>query len=269
MSPRVDVELVTRGLARSRGAARDLLESDRVRLNGRPVHKASSPVAVGDDLVVMAAGPDWVGRAALKLVAAVEAFGPHGWSVSGRRCVDVGASTGGFTQVLLHEGAASVASIDVGRGQLVRSLAEDDRVTEWSGTTVRGIDVAGVGGPFERLVADLSFISLTLVAADLAGLLAADGEAVVLIKPQFEVGRNRLGKNGLVRRSGDRAESITTVGAAFGSVGLRVRRLAASPITGSTGNAEYLAWLTRDFARALPWESVVRTADTLAVNGES
>lgn len=267
MTARLDADLVARGLARSRGHARELVEAGRVEVDGVVARKVAQPVADGSAVTVRPAGPEWVGRAARKLVAAFDLFGPSGWDVAGRSCVDVGASTGGFTQVLLHHGAASVVALDVGHGQLAREVATDPRVTERSGTTVRGVDVAALGGPFDRLVADLSFISLTLVADDLVGLLRDDGEAVVLVKPQFEVGRTRLGRNGLVRRAGDRAQAVTDVAARLAESGLWVRALATSPLTGSTGNVEFLAWLTRDRAVGLPWEAVVRTADLLAANG--
>ncbi len=267
MSGRLDAELVARGLARSRGHARELVLEGRVSVDGAPATKVSTTVTSQQRVAVEPAGPDWVGRAALKLVRAFDLFGPRGWSVEGRDCVDVGASTGGFTQVLLHHGARSVVALDVGHGQLAEPVRSDPRVRDLSGTSVRGIDAAAVGGPFERLVTDLSFISLTLVSADLRRLMAAQAEAVVLVKPQFEVGRSRLGKNGLVRRPGDRAESITAVAESLAESGLHVRDLAASPVTGSTGNHEYLLWMTTDGTVALTWEAVVRAADTLAANG--
>lgn len=267
MSERLDAALVRRGLARSRGHARELVLGGRVSVDGAVAVKVSTAVADDAGVLVAPAGPEWVGRAALKLVRAFEVFGPHGWSVAGRDCVDVGASTGGFTQVLLHHGARSVLALDVGHGQLAEPVRNDPRVTDLSGTSIRGVDGAAVGGPFDRLVADLSFISLTLVADDLRRLMAERSEGVLLVKPQFEVGRTRLGKNGVVRRGGDRAEAVTSVAAALARSGLHVRALAESPVTGSTGNHEYLLWTTTDEHVALSWEAVVRAADTLAANG--
>jgi 23S rRNA (cytidine1920-2'-O)/16S rRNA (cytidine1409-2'-O)-methyltransferase len=258
---RLDLELVRRGLARSRGHARALIDAGDVLVGGRAASKPSSPVTAGVGIEVREAGPRWVSRAAYKLVGALEAFGPQGLSVTGRRCLDVGASTGGFTQVLLHHGAAHVVALDVGHGQLVSELADDPRVTERSRTTVRGLGADEIGGAVELLVADLSFISLTLVLGTFAGLLEAGGDAVVLVKPQFEVGRSRLGKGGIVRNQGDRAWAVTEVARAAIDAGLYPRALTPSPIEGGEGNAEYLLWLTPRAAESMGWQALVRTAD--------
>lgn len=267
MSGRADTELVRRGLARSRGHARELIDAGLVRVGDVRVSKASH--AVEDDalLEVGQGGPAWVSRAAGKLVGAFAAFGPAGLSARGRRCLDVGASTGGFTQVLLHEGATQVVALDVGHGQLVPEVAADPRVVERSGTTVRGLRPDAIGGPVDLLVADLSFISLTLVLETFAGLLAPDGDAVVLVKPQFEVGRQRLGKNGIVRSAGDRAWAVTEVVRAAAAVGLTTLDVAASPVRGGTGNAEFLLWLTPRDVPGPGWEAVVAAADRLSVEG--
>ena len=258
---RLDAELVRRGLARSRGQARELIDAGLVDVAGRPASKASAPVGEHHDLVVRDAGPAWVSRAAQKLVGALEVFGPRGLAVQGRRCLDVGASTGGFTQVLLHHGAEHVIALDVGRDQLSPVVAADPRVTERSQTTVRGLTAEDIGGPVEVIVADLSFISLTLVLDTFRTLLRDDGDAVVLVKPQFEVGRTRLGKGGVVRDQGDRAWAITEVARAAVATGLHPRDLAASPIQGGEGNAEYLLWLTPRDAGSMGWEALVRAAD--------
>lgn len=243
---RVDAALVARGLARSRGAAVDLVRAGSVLVNGAPVRRPAHPVAATDDVRVVETGPAWVGRAAAKLVAAFDAFGditPEPWRVDGRRCVDVGASTGGFTQVLLDRGAARVAALDVGHDQLAAELRADRRVEEFSGRSVRGIVAADIGGPFDALVADLSFISLRLVAADLAGLIVPGGQAVVLVKPQFEVGRSRLAKSGVVRRPADRVDAVRGVLDAVRAAGLSPRAVIPSPVAGSAGNHEYLLWI--------------------------
>jgi 23S rRNA (cytidine1920-2'-O)/16S rRNA (cytidine1409-2'-O)-methyltransferase len=258
---RLDLELVRRGLARSRGHARALIEAGDVSVDGKPAAKPSVPVAQGQHLEVREDGPRWVSRAAYKLVGALEAFGPHGLEVTGRRCLDVGASTGGFTQVLLQHGAAHVIALDVGHGQLVPELAHDPRVTDRSRTTVRDLTADDIGGAVDLLVADLSFISLTLVLDTFRGLLLDSGDAVVLVKPQFEVGRSRLGKGGIVRAYGDRAWAVTEVARAGVAAGLHPRALAKSPIEGSEGNAEYLVWLTPRDAESMGWEALVRTAD--------
>lgn len=210
-----------------------------MQVDGTPARKPSHPVEPGTDLVVEADGPRWVGRAAHKLLAALELWEPAGLTAVGRRCIDVGASTGGFTQVLLARGATHVVALDVGHGQLAREVAEDPRVSERSNTTVRGLAAPDVGGPFDLVVADLSFISLTRVAVELAGLTGRGGDLVVLVKPQFEVGRRR---HGVVTTTADRVAAVEGVLHALEEQGLHPHGVAASPITGTTGNAEYLVW---------------------------
>lgn len=258
---RLDLELVRRGLARSRGHARTLIDAGDVSVDGKPAAKASIPVSPSQHVQVRDEGPRWVSRAAYKLLGALETFGPLGLEVAGRRCLDVGASTGGFTQVLLHHGAAHVIALDVGHGQLVAALADDPRVTDRSRTTVRDLTADAIGGVVDLLVADLSFISLTLVLETFRQLLTDEGDAVVLVKPQFEVGRTRLGKGGIVRSQGDRASAVTEVARAAQAAGLHPRALARSPIEGGEGNAEYLLWLTPRDAQSMGWEALVRAAD--------
>ncbi len=214
-------------------------------------------------LEVRGNGPEWVSRAARKLLAAIDGFGPEGLSVQGRTTLDAGASTGGFTQVLLHHGASRVISVDVGHGQLAAVVRADPRVTERSGTSVRGLTPEDVGGPVDLLVADLSFISQTLVLADLVGLVVPGGDLVVLVKPQFEVGRERLGKNGVVRDAADRTRALTQVAAAARAAGAGVRGLLRSPVQGAQGNTEYLMWLTRGSDVGMSWQALVRMADHL------
>jgi 23S rRNA (cytidine1920-2'-O)/16S rRNA (cytidine1409-2'-O)-methyltransferase len=237
---------VARGLARSRGEARDLVAEGVVAVGGARATKASRPVAADEQVTVTTTGPRWVGRAAHKLVDALEAWQPEGLRVEGRRCVDVGASTGGFTQVLLASGAASVVAVDVGHGQLAPEVAGDPRVVERSGTTIRGLTAEDLGGPADVVVTDLSFISLTLVLGDLAGLLEPGGDLVALVKPQFEVGRGRLNTQGVVTRDRDRTDAVLRVVDAVVTAGLHVHGIRASPISGSAGNAEYLLWARSD-----------------------
>lgn len=236
-----------RGLARSRADARALVGDGLVRVVGEVARKPSQPVDADTHVTVDDAGPRWVGRGALKLLAALDTWGPQGLTADGRRCIDVGASTGGFTQVLLRRGAARVVAVDVGHGQLVPELAADPRVEDRPGTTVRGLHAEDVGGPADLVVADLSFISLTLVTADLARLTAPDGDLVVLVKPQFEVGRERLARDGVVTDPRGRADALAGVVAALRGAGLHVHGLERSPVTGTTGNVEYLLW-----ARSVP-----------------
>nr|WP_221935735.1 TlyA family RNA methyltransferase [Janibacter cremeus] len=248
----MDVVLVERGLARSRTRANSLIVAGDVLVDGVTVTKASERIASACEVSVSAGADRWVGRAALKLVGAFEGFG---LDVVGRRCLDVGASTGGFTQVLLEHGAAHVTALDVGHGQLVPELEADPRVDDRSGTTIRGLTAADLGGPVEVVVGDLSFISLRLVLAEVAGLVTDDGEAVLLIKPQFEVGRDRVGRGGIVASSAARADAIEAVLARAAEVELSVLGLTASPVRGGGGNHEYLVHLTRRTDVGLTWQA--------------
>jgi 23S rRNA (cytidine1920-2'-O)/16S rRNA (cytidine1409-2'-O)-methyltransferase len=182
-------------------------------------------------------GPDDgdVGRGAAKLRGALLDLADVGpLPVAGRRAIDVGASTGGFTQVLLERGARSVLALDVGHDQLAPALAADPRVTERSGRNVRQVDPADLGGPFELLVADLSFISLTVVLPDLAALVAPGGDLLLLVKPQFEIGRERLASDGVVRSEQQRQETVDAV-----------RAVVPSQLVGASGNVELVLWARR------------------------
>ncbi|MDO5628418.1 MAG: TlyA family RNA methyltransferase [Mobilicoccus sp.] len=253
MSPvRLDVHLVEAGLARSRGQARDLIAQGSVTIDGRVASRPATPVPEGAAVVLSEDDASrWVGRAALKLVAATELFPEFAAAVDGARCLDVGASTGGFTQVLLEHGAAHVIALDVGHDQLAPAVRDDPRVEERSGVNIRNVGPDAIT-PVDILVGDLSFISLTLVADILRSLLAPDGQAVLLVKPQFEVGRARLGKSGVVRKAADRRDALLATTAALHEAGLPPTDLRACPTVGSTGNQEYLLWsggptvMTRD-----------------------
>ncbi len=235
-----------RGLARSRGEARELLTAGQVLVGGQPTTKPSHPVDVGAEVAVRGERPRWVSRAAHKLAAAFATWGAAGLSAAGRRCVDVGSSTGGFTQVLLAEGAAHVVAVDVGHGQLAPEVALDPRVEDRSGTTVRGLTTADIGGAADLVVADLSFISLPLVMPELVSLRAHDGDLVVLVKPQFEVGRGGLDRHGVVRSRRQREAALLGVIVAVQENGLHVHGILASPVRGTTGNVEYLVWARSD-----------------------
>ena len=261
---RLDVELVARGLARSRGQARDLVKAGSVRIDGLPARKVATPVRPGQRLELSAGVEGWVSRAAYKLVAALEAFGPDGLTVSGKRCFDVGAATGGFTQVLLRQGAREVVALDVGHGQLARELADDPRVIERSGLNIRDARAGDLGGTAELVVGDLSFISLRLVFPVLHDLVTPTGDLVLLVKPQFEVGRERLGKGGIVKSAVNRAQVIEDVVAAASKSGLTALALCPSPIRGAAGNEEYLLWLTPRPDRGLTAAEVTGLAATLS-----
>lgn len=238
---RADAALVERGLARSRAVARELIQAGQVSAAGRTVGKPSTPVDPAE-LMVSGEVDQWVGRAAYKLLQALETFPV---SVSRKRCIDVGASTGGFTQVLLDRGAREVVALDVGHGQLAAVVRADARVIERSGTNVRDIGADDVGGPADIVVADLSFISLRLVLDRLAVLTTLEGDLITLVKPQFEVGRERLARTGVVSSPHERHRVLRDVLALVPQLGLHVHGLTTSPICGGTGNREYLLWARR------------------------
>lgn len=238
---RVDTELVRRGLARSRTEAVDLLASGRVRVAGRPVSKPASAVRADEPLAVDPVAT-YVSRGGHKLAGALDALGVP---VAGRRCLDAGASTGGFTDVLLRRGAAEVTAVDVGYGQLAWRLRTDPRVRVVDRTNVRDLTPGHLSGPVDLTVADLSFISLTLVLARLVAVTAPDGDLLPMVKPQFEVGRERIGPRGLVGDPAARADAVRRVAQAAGGLGWGVRGLATSPLPGPTGNVEFFLRLRR------------------------
>jgi 23S rRNA (cytidine1920-2'-O)/16S rRNA (cytidine1409-2'-O)-methyltransferase len=187
--------------------------------------------------------PEYVSRGGHKLAGALDAFEPRGLVVAGRRCLDAGASTGGFTDVLLRRGAAHVVAVDVGYGQLAWSLRQDPRVRVVDRTNVRDLDPAVVGEPVDVVVGDLSFISLRLVLEPLTRVTRADADLVLMVKPQFEVGRERLGSGGVVRDPSVRADAVRAVAAAAAALGLGCLGVVASPLPGPSGNVEYFLWL--------------------------
>jgi 23S rRNA (cytidine1920-2'-O)/16S rRNA (cytidine1409-2'-O)-methyltransferase len=243
---RLDAELVRRGLARSREQAAELVTAGQVRVPGRTTVKPATQVTAAEPIVVdEPAGESYVSRGGHKLAGALDAFAPAGLAVDARSALDAGASTGGFTDVLLRRGARSVVCVDVGYGQLAWPLRTDERVTVLDRTNVRELDPAQVGGPVDLVVADLSFISLRLVLPALAGVTAADGDLVVMVKPQFEVGRDALGAGGVVRDPGQRAAAVAGVAQKAAGLGLGVAGVTASPLPGPAGNVEYFLWLRR------------------------
>ena len=244
---RLDAELVRRGLARSREQAAALIAEGRVTVGGSVASKPATGVETAA-AVVVAPEPDgtvddWASRGAHKLLGALEAFGDV--VVEDRRCLDAGASTGGFTDVLLRRGAREVVAADVGYGQLVWSLRTDDRVTVLDRTNVRALRPDAIGGPVDLLVADLSFISLRLVLDALAACTAPGGELLPMVKPQFEVGKDRLSRGGVVRDPALRAEAVDGVVAAARDRGLGLVDVTASPLPGPSGNVEYFLRLRR------------------------
>jgi 23S rRNA (cytidine1920-2'-O)/16S rRNA (cytidine1409-2'-O)-methyltransferase len=253
---RLDAELVRRGLARSREHAAELIAAGSVKVSGQTASKPATGVEAGTPVTVVAADgdPGYVSRGGHKLQGALDAFSPLGLAVEGRRCLDAGASTGGFTDVLLRAGAAHVVAADVGYGQLAWSLRTDDRVTVVDRTNVRTLTPVAIGGPVDLTVADLSFISLRLVLPALVECTSPDGDIVPMVKPQFEVGRERLGSGGVVREPALRAEAVQSVAAEAQRLGLGVAGVAASPLPGPSGNVEFFLWLRRGAGVADPAE---------------
>jgi 23S rRNA (cytidine1920-2'-O)/16S rRNA (cytidine1409-2'-O)-methyltransferase len=244
---RLDAELVRRGLARSREHAAELVSGGRVSVQGAVAGKPATQVTTDVAIVVREDPdrPDYVSRGGHKLAGALAAFGPLGFAVEGRRCLDAGASTGGFTDVLLRAGAREVVAVDVGYGQLAWSIRTDERVVVHDRTNVRELSLELVGEPVDVVVGDLSFISLELVLEPLVGVTAADGDLALMVKPQFEVGKDRVGKGGVVREPALRAEAVRSVADKAAALGWGARAVARSPLPGPSGNVEFFLWLRR------------------------
>ncbi len=257
---RLDAELVRRGLARSRDHAAHLVHAGRVTIRGIAASKPATGIELDAPLVVReeVSGPEWVSRGAHKLLGALDRFKSGGLTVAGRRCLDAGASTGGFTDVLLHRGAREVVAVDVGYGQLAWRLRTDERVQVHDRTNVRSLTAEAIGGPVDVVVADLSFISLRIVLSALLACTSPGGDLLPMVKPQFEVGRERLGSGGVVRDPDLRAEAVLNVARAAAALGLGLRDVVASSLPGPSGNVEYFVWLSHGPAEA--GEDVVRAA---------
>ncbi len=239
---RLDAEMVRRGLARSRQQAAEVVAEGRVLVDGRPASKPATQVGLDAAVQVRAGdvGPQWVSRGAHKLLGALAATGVD---PTGRRCLDAGASTGGFTQVLLERGAEHVVAVDVGYGQLAWPLRQDERVSVLDRTNVRELRPEQVAPPPSLVVADLSFISLRLVLPALASCCSPGADLLLMVKPQFEVGRNRVGAGGVVREPDLRVEAVLGVARAAEDERLVVLAAAASPLPGPSGNVEYFLHL--------------------------
>jgi 23S rRNA (cytidine1920-2'-O)/16S rRNA (cytidine1409-2'-O)-methyltransferase len=233
---------VRRDLARSKTEAQQLISESKVVVGGMPTPKAASLVAADTPIELVSDERRWVSRGALKLIAALEAFPVD---LGGKKVLDVGSSTGGFTEVALDRGAASVTALDVGRAQLHESLSRDPRVVSMERTNFRLVAVDDLGAPFPVVVADLSFISLCTVAGKLAAACADGGDLVLLVKPQFEAGKGQVGRGGVVRDQTIRDRAVRQVIGCLGEVGLGAVGLIRSPIEGRDGNVEYLLWLRK------------------------
>jgi 23S rRNA (cytidine1920-2'-O)/16S rRNA (cytidine1409-2'-O)-methyltransferase len=244
---RLDAELVRRNLARSREHASQLIAAGRVTVGGTAATKPATQVETSAAVVVTEddGDPDYVSRGGHKLAGALVAFEPLGLAVKGRRALDAGASTGGFTDVLLRAGAGHVVAVDVGYGQLAWSLQSDERVTVRDRTNVRELTPEALGGePVDLIVGDLSFIPLGLVLPALVRCATPEADFVLMVKPQFEVGKERLGSGGVVRSPELRAETVRAVAGRAAGQGLGVRGVTASPLPGPSGNVEYFLWLS-------------------------
>lgn len=241
---RLDAELVRRGLAESRTRAAQLIRAGRVSVDGQTADKPARQIDPAQALVVAeTTDPDFASRGGYKLAGALADLGDAAPAIEGVVCLDAGASTGGFTDVLLREGAALVYAVDVGYGQLAWRLASDERVDVRDRTNVRLIKPEDFDPRPALIVSDLSFISLTLVLEALAAVCAPGGDLIVMVKPQFEIGKDRLGAGGVVRDPADHVETVLGVARFAESVGLEVLHAAPSPLPGPAGNVEYFLHL--------------------------
>jgi 23S rRNA (cytidine1920-2'-O)/16S rRNA (cytidine1409-2'-O)-methyltransferase len=234
---RLDTELVRRGLLGSRQQAAEAIAAGRVVVAGSPAERAARLVDPAEPIHVNGDPPQFVSRGGHKLAAALDRFDVM---ADGRRALDAGASTGGFTDCLLQAGAAHVVAVDVGRGQLAWSLRGDARVTVLERTNVRGLDADAIGGPVDLAVADLSFISLLTVAPALVRCTSEDAVLILLVKPQFEAGRARVGKGGVVRDPAVHRDVLHEIGDGLCERGLFARDAMVSPLRGADGNVEFL-----------------------------
>jgi 23S rRNA (cytidine1920-2'-O)/16S rRNA (cytidine1409-2'-O)-methyltransferase len=255
---RLDAELVRRGLCTGRAGAREAIEAGMVQVGGIVISKAASMVAEDAPIVLVGSPQPYVSRAGGKLAAALDRFGVD---PAGRRCLDAGASTGGFTDVLLRRGARDVCAVDVGYGQLAWSIRNDPRVAVLERTNVRALP--SEAGPFDLVVADLSFISLRTVMGSLRAVATTTADGVVLVKPQFEVGRGALGKGGVVRDPVAWRSAIDGVVETGEAVGWHLWGAMASPLPGPAGNVEFLLHLAPAPAADVDLPAVIAEGEAL------
>ena len=246
MRTRLDAELVRRGLARSREHAVDLIESRSILVRGIPASKPATQVDAETSITLAGARSDYVSRGGYKLAGALNAFPEI--LVDGKVALDAGASTGGFTDVLLKRGASKVIAVDVGYGQLAWELRQDSRVEIHDRTNVRNLSREIIQDSVDIVVADLSFISLALVIPALAAVSKPDADFLIMVKPQFEVGRDKLGAGGVVRDPQLRKNAVLEVAKSAHEMGLGTLGVVASPLPGPSGNVEYFLWLRRGAA---------------------
>ncbi len=256
---RLDAELVRRKIARSREHAQHMIKDGRVTVNGMAARKPATGVT-GDVSIKVAESEEdrWASRGAHKLLGALAAFEPQGLSIDGKRVLDAGASTGGFTDVCLDRGAAEVVAVDVGYGQLIWRLQNDPRVRVMDRTNVRTLTPEAMGGLADVMVGDLSFISIKLVLPAIAACMSEGADLLPMVKPQFEVGKDRLGAGGVVRSPQLREEVTLAIAQEAAKHGLSTKGVVASPLPGPSGNVEYFLWLIKDGGKQAP------SSDTLA-----
>ncbi|WNM26128.1 TlyA family RNA methyltransferase [Demequina capsici] len=270
---RLDRALAERGVARSRSHAQELIRSGAVAVDGATVTRPSHTVSA-DTVITVSADARYVSRAAFKLAGALEACAPLGLNVAGMTVLDAGASTGGFTQTLLEHGVAHVLAVDVGHGQMAAAIAADPRVTSREGVNVRDLSASAPGAGVDLVVADLSFISLRLVLPALADFAREGAQMLLMVKPQFEVGRERLGAGGVVTSLADRAAAVAGVLAAARALGLVVRHVARSGLPGPHGNVEFFVWVggpwqaRSDSEQEPAWPVLDQDAENAAIRRE-
>ena len=240
---RLDILLVQRGLVGSRERAKRVIMAGKVLVEGQKIDKAGTTVNTEAEIRLLGGDIPYVSRGGLKLAKALEVFG---LKLQGKRAADIGASTGGFTDCMLQNGAAKVYAIDVGYGQLAWKLRTDERVVNMERTNIRNVTLADIGEPLDFASIDVAFISLEKVLPVALGLLQEHGEITALIKPQFEAGREAVGKKGVVRDPQVHREVIHNVISFSRSQGFVIRALTYSPVKGPEGNIEYLVWLSKD-----------------------
>lgn len=253
---RLDAELTARGIARSRERAKEMIKAGSVTINGRLAKKPSDEVSL-EDVIESSEQELYVGRGALKLEKAAEFFQ---LGFSGKICLDIGASTGGFTEYMLVHGAERVYAVDVGHDQLAESLRADSRVVNLENTDIRNVTAEDLGGCVDFICADVSFISLTKILPKVTELLKADGTAAVLIKPQFEAGKRDIGKRGIVKDRKVHQRILDEIDSFARLIGLAPSAYTFSPIKGGSGNIEYLVKLSKASAD-LPKHDFKRLVD--------
>ncbi|MBP1560505.1 MAG: TlyA family RNA methyltransferase [Oscillospiraceae bacterium] len=256
---RLDIYLAEKGLAKSRERAKELIKASQVTVNGKAASKPALEVSEGDEVKIIGEQLKYVGRGGLKLEKAIEHFGI---SLTGRVCIDIGASTGGFTDCMLQNGAAYVYAVDVGHDQLDGKLAEDSRVANMERTNIKDLSREDFPKAPDFISADVSFVSLTQIIPKIKEFLPEGGEAAVLIKPQFEAGRSAVGKNGIVKDRKVHERVLEDMVSFCFSRGLSVAALTFSPISGGDGNIEYLAHLknTAESFRSFDCKKIVSEA---------